>query len=460
MATTPPVESQLERQARYARESDEMFSRIKQFAVGAAKAVTTDIPGFVADVADKLAGQTKTLGEAKRSDQFFEAMTGVKSTGSNAETLGGFMGPEGVLKSIIAPVFLLKSANVAESLVKNADLLASKGASGKQIWDATGLYKSPESDIWKAVLPDTGAKLNRDMFDIAMPSYVSSVEFGPPTPLVQPKARAFTGDPQTLADTLLHPELYATEAGKFLPDIKVRRELFGTYSGAFNTNAQTMYLGLNPTPLAHEIALHETQHAVQGNTAMSFGGNSTMFFQDPGKFSKAKSAAEELTTAAKKKFDEKYDDVKIDLEDPNSPSVQFTRKHIPNYGTRPLASWAIAEKPEMLKKLTAKQRSDYFKVQDAEYNSKILNSLDSTAFKLYTRIAGEAEARLVEKQFKLGDYTTYPLDLYDVPLDKLIKDPSAYPKLDRSEPIQKLMDDVLDKAIQAQQAKIAAKNNP
>jgi hypothetical protein len=70
---------------------------------GAAKAVTTDIPGLAMDVADKLAGDTKTLGEKDWSEKIFSAITGTKKKDKDAELVGSFANPLSVIKAVVLP---------------------------------------------------------------------------------------------------------------------------------------------------------------------------------------------------------------------------------------------------------------------------------------------------------------------------------------------------------------------
>ena len=66
-----------QRAAQGAKDVEATLDRIRNFGIGVLKGVTTDVPGFLMDVADKLAGDTAVLGERDRSAQLFKKLKAV-----------------------------------------------------------------------------------------------------------------------------------------------------------------------------------------------------------------------------------------------------------------------------------------------------------------------------------------------------------------------------------------------
>jgi hypothetical protein len=102
-------------------------------------------------------------------------------------------------------------------------------------------------------------------------------------------------------------------------------------------------------------------------------------------------------------------------------------------------------------------------VQEAKKAASTLSKASEDAFQGYKNLLGEAEARLVQTQHKLGDYTTHPLKLMadelGVRVDELPKvligDVSEIKPVDVSPEIKEAMEFV-EKLMQAR----AAQGNP
>ena len=99
-----PEESAWVRSERANKFADSILSAIR----GAAKAVTTDLPGLIMDVADKVAGTTKSFGEKDRSEQMFSAVTGTQKSNETAELVGSFINPITAVQAMIVPAFIAK----------------------------------------------------------------------------------------------------------------------------------------------------------------------------------------------------------------------------------------------------------------------------------------------------------------------------------------------------------------
>ena len=413
--------SQAERDRKASEEMDAAVGRIKEFAAGVAKAVTTDLPGFLMDLGDKISGKTSTLGERDNSGKLFEKLTGVKSTGSNAEVLGGFMDPKTLLKAMILPAVVVKGHATASAAKAALD----SGIPPREVWKTHGVYQDPASANLLAVIPDTTAALNPNVIVPGRITDEYTSSFINPTNNVKVQGGMFAT--HSLKDTLIHPELY-----HLVPDIMedtVVRDTgmgiraLGSYTPTYKADSgrvvpATIRLGDNPAQGVLSTTLHEVQHAIQDNFALPQGGNPGMFRTIPEKeLNDLTTQANSIQLKAREEFDAKWKDK------PGMSSVS------PFYGmniniedlARPNMSPAYRAKLEKTNaQYPVKALAEHAKILAIKQDLNKLREIDSAAVEKYRLLAGEAQSRLVQKQHKLGDYTTYPPDLYDVPLNKLI----------------------------------------
>lgn len=222
----------------------------KNFFTGMAKAVTTDLPGFLMDVADKLVGDTASFGEKDRSAQLFEKMTGIKTVsgkGGADELIGGMVNPVsaiGAAKAVIVPAVLLGKN------VEQAKILAKAGMSPATIFDQTGVYK--EGGKWKAAISDKDATANADVL---------------------------TDRYTSLKKVLDHPALY-----ELYPDLK-NLSITSTDPGSGSALLGELYRGVRaigidpmiPGDDFKRILLHEVQHEIQSLEKFGKGGNPEQF---------------------------------------------------------------------------------------------------------------------------------------------------------------------------------------
>ena len=204
-------------------------SSVKDFFTGMAKAVTTDLPGFLMDVADKLAGDTESLGEKDRSAQLFEKMTGIKTksgSGGVDELVGSLVNPVGTTQALIVG---------AAQINKNVDLakkLTKAGMSPATVFDQTGVFF--DAGKAKSAIPDAAAIVNDTLID--------------------DKFRA-------LGRILQHDELYA--AYPELKHVSVTATEPGSgavWSKKYNT------IGVDataPPEQLRQMLFHEVQHTIQ-----------------------------------------------------------------------------------------------------------------------------------------------------------------------------------------------------
>ena len=435
------------------KQRQERLESTKNFLTGFAKAVTTDLPGFLMDVADKLAGDTATLGEKDRSAQLFEAMTGIKTksgSGGVDELLGGMINPAGAIgagKAMILPARLGAAAK-AVSLEK-------AGASADEIYGLTKTYRDPLTNNIKEVIPDTGADFLPGAINIKLGHQNPFGAHNNPSRVGELAHDIFTE--KTLGDVLSHPfmdDLMGVDA------VKIGRLILAPgVRGSFNPDTDTIRLasGMDPNKMLSTL-LHEIQHPLQFRAGTQGGGNPGMFFAAEDAFEANKRNALKLRSALEAEFDKAFKGSQ-GLEQYNSPSFMLQ-----NFIAETEIEGIFGELAKRkLDKIPVKTLSAYRPVQEAKKAASTLSKASDDAFKGYRNLLGEAEARLVQTQHRLDDYTTHPLKLMadelGVRVDELPKvligDASEIKPVDVSPEVKEAMEFV-EKLMQAR----AAQGNP
>lgn len=353
---------------------------------GAAKAVTTDIPGFAMDIADKLAGDTKTLGEKDWSEKIFSAITGTKKKDGDAELLGSFVNPIAATQAMIVPALLTR--NLSE--VRKATKMLDAGLSDEAVLAATGMFAGPNAQvdgIVRTFLSDQGAKLkySTDLDNTGIgrrPStYITpGAVMGPDMIISAP-----WGSSSKLDDILDHTELF--KADPSLRDIRVSPTL--GYGDAFYSSTKDL-IGLGSQSKPRDMlstVLHEVQHAIQSRNNMMLGGSPEMFLQDAAKINDASSTLRESFKIAGDKAAPVAKSLKSNLYSP-SAALQKT----PEYQQWKLLGDSIDR----------------------------ISEVKNSAFENYKLLGGEIEAFGTEQMFRRN--STNPLEIYPAsrsPIDSL-----------------------------------------
>lgn len=371
---------------------------LKETLTGFFKAVTTDVPGLLMDFADKISGDTKVFGERDRSAQLFEQMTGVKSTGSVMESVGGMISPGGAAKAIAIPALLMKDFTV----FNRANKLLKGGVPGEEVFQRTGIYPDPVTGSMRSIIDDSAVALKEGSIVQRNPGIAASE--GPRVSYHVPWDAS-----AKLDEVIDHPELFALVPS--LKDVTVRNQFGGYKYASFDPTNNTIRMGSQPSEKEFlSVLLHETQHAVQNEFGMIPGGNTKMFTENKNAVEAAKGRVKDMKDRAFAKLKEA---AKKQKENIYNPSTKFQNS------------------------------TEWRQLDMAEEAQQKLFDIEADAFSRYESLGGEAEARMVQRMFESRDPAAYPPALYDVPLDSLIADPSKLPKLDQDPVIQAIIKSVL-----------------
>jgi len=250
------------------------------------------------------------------------------------------------------------------------------GKTAKEIWQETGTFRGPDKQ-WRQEISDKGSKITEDVYN----QISSNQQFKGP-----------------MGEALQHQELYKAYpeiAGiptTMFADATPSGNILKGKSGTFQIPQITA--GGPSTMDQRSVALHELQHAIQQREGFAGGGSQNMF---------------------------KPNDV---------------------FSTKALEDAAIIDKlmrGSNLNQLEAKQRFETLFKKSPEAGAfaalerigtgKELDSARDAArlaekpFESYRRLAGEAEARAVQKRRNLTNEerrAIFPSESYDVPIKELI----------------------------------------
>ncbi len=292
-------------------------------------------------------------------------------------------GAPGLLTAMFIPV--LKDSPA----VARAKSMIERGKPRAEVWKETGLFEGKDG-VWRREISDQGAKLKTEGME-------QSDILG--TPFYHP-VKLFT--PKKVGDVLEHPELF-----KEYPEFKDMPLMstgfnFGI-SGAYGEGK--MYLSGGREGELRSTMLHELQHATQEKGGMARGGN-TQEFLSP----QVKEVADEVNKtwdAAKKanpelsKLNEYTLGNALRKEDADLPLMRYEQ--------------------EELDKLRALPNAET--IEGVIRKRKALSALTGYAMKQYRRLAGEVEARAVQKRADLSPEErrmTPPWESFDVPEDQFI----------------------------------------
>ena len=254
--------------------------------------------------------------------------------------------------------------------------LEKAGAAPEDIWAATGTFRGPEGKL-RQEISDKGSKITEEVFN-----QIST-------------DKKFKGP---MKQGLAHEELYNAypETGQIpglmFADITPSGNILKGKPGTFQIGQITA--GGPSTMDQRSVALHELQHAIQQREGFSGGGSPKMFKPN-----------DVFTTQALE------DSAIIDklMRGANLDQYQAQQRFETLFKRKPAAgAFAALERVGTGQELDAAR--DASRLAD--------NPMES-----YRRLAGEAEARAVQKRRNLTDeqrLATFPYESYDLPVNQLI----------------------------------------
>jgi len=254
--------------------------------------------------------------------------------------------------------------------------LEKAGKTAKEIWEETGTFRGPDKQL-RQEISDKGSKITEDVYN----QISANKQFKGP-----------------MGQALQHEELYKAypqSAGiptTMFADIAPSGNMLQGRSGTFQTPQITV--GGPSSMDQRSVALHELQHAIQQREGFSRGGSpnafkpndvfSTKALEDAAIIDKLMRGSNLNQLEAKQRFETLF-------------------KKSPEAG-----AFAALERVGTGKELDAAR--DAARLADKPMES-------------YRRLAGEAEARAVQKRRNLTDEqrkAIFPLESYDVPINELI----------------------------------------
>ena len=277
-----------------------------------------------------------------------------------------------------------------KSAVNEAAKLISEGKAD-EAYKLHKIYQDPTTKQLLKVIPDKDVGLNTDVMKVT--NYQSMR--GPATPT----SLSFSAyaDPVPLDTVLKHPELYkyVPELGSTAVSGKIPNVGFAGFYPNAHEAAHLPAIEDNPAYIAigqHlntgsegntvkkmlSTLLHETQHGVQDYFTLPAGGSPTNFFTSQRRFDDARRAVAALDKS----------------------------KYATGYAT------------------------------------DTLDAAAKEAFTRYQHIPGEVQARLVQRQFETGDYTTHPYKLMEamgVDMSRL-QNNTPMPPVDLDSAVQQILD--------------------
>lgn len=365
------------------------------------KKVPTAIAGGPVDLSNMVLGLISGRGLQGVSEKpvggsaWLNEKFGIQGSGpiSDAvELLGSSINPASAGKSlaVLVPAIVTKEANT----VLKARQALKRGEAAQQVFSETGIYQNPglQTELM-AVISDANSRLKMDML---------GREEGLQATMGGPGMRVFveSGARDNLSDILEHPELFSKVPE--LKDIKVRSLFGGFEEAAYNPATKTISMGAFTKPEKFQSTLlHETQHAIQDIFDLPTGGSPTMFFQDVKSFDEASSTIRELRNELSNKI----------LEGSIS-------KNDASYLQNVMDDW-----------------------------SNTFNIARHKSFQNYYALAGEAEARTVQRMFENPRLSTaFPPEVTDqdlfnrgLSMEQLLNPQGLLPQVDNNPVIQAIV---------------------
>jgi len=260
------------------------------------------------------------------------------------------------------------------------------GAGRDEIFDNTGWFQGADGG-WRFTISDEGAKLKLGNMDIMPSSGDNSKDW------YGPKRLGWNNPPQTVGDMIDHPELF--KAYPDLADIRVRPQYFneiGNQNGSYDLIKNELSLAKRTPEQLKSTLLHELQHAVQARENFARGGNPDEFLSPT------------YHTELKDIY-EMEDDLRNTIKVMGSEPYHVQQVHGFGYYDKPNTFGMTPEHLEAVNNLPPELINDY---KDTLELKGIYEKEGRDAYEHYLKLAGEAEARIVQAQNAAGIWNERP----------------------------------------------------
>jgi hypothetical protein len=288
-----------------------------------------------------------------------------------------FLPTSGIAKSaavaapMVAGMFIGKKAATWDALAAaKAKMLADMGTDARTIWKETGTWKGPDGK-WRQEIDDSSAFYDKE----ALSELKANNNFN------------YLYDTQPLGGVLEHKKLYQAypDVGDIPTHFMPTKNLKGA-EGSYSHAQNRLTLADIPSD-QKSIAIHETQHAIQGKEGFARGGSPSS-----------------MILALEKVADQKRQQARemFKLSSANDPLD-----------------------PLRIVKPGARKKGLQLEKEASELDSKALIAYHSekAKFDLYQRLGGEAEARATQARMNMTPEqrrAMFPEESYDVPMNELI----------------------------------------
>lgn len=247
--------------------------------------------------------------------------------------------------------------------------LEKAGKTAKEIWEETGTFRGPDKQL-RQEISDKGSKITEDVYN----QISANKQFKGPMGQALQHEELYKAYPQTAG---IPTTMYADE----MPSGSLMPGRGGTFQNPLLT------VGGPSSMTQRSTALHELQHAIQQREGFAPGGSPSNMIT-------------ELENIAKQKRQEAQNQFRLSTA--NDPLD-----------------------PLKIVKPGARKKGLELEKEARELEEKALLAFHSgqSRFDLYRKLAGEAEARAVQKRRNLTDEqrkAIFPLESYDVPINELI----------------------------------------
>ena len=356
------------------------------------------IPGRVQNFAQDPVTGLKEMGidavnrAISAKDQLYDATTSEgMNYGPKSQRLAALMAES------FNPVGMFIGPNAAsfnKIMATKALDLEKAGKTAKEIWEETGTFRGPDKQL-RQEISDKGSKITEDVYN----QISANKQFKGPMGQALQHEELYKAYPQTAG---IPTTMYADE----MPSGSLMPGRGGTFQNPLLT------VGGPSSMTQRSTALHELQHAIQQREGFASGGSPKLFSYEDSKELMALSnkllALSNNTDVSKA--------INYGLSGNSKALMELKKTMSPSDYQAAIDGYRLS-----------KQYAQQGKVKTGDLKGmadELWQQAEAlTPTNQYRRLAGEAEARAVQKRRNLTDEqrkAIFPLESYDVPINELI----------------------------------------